>query len=157
MAALSWAKSQDCFLPTLRSLARPACLERLTLQNGGAWNVLPSAPAVYVLSAPELAERRARVVAQLGELEVVDVTLVGCANRDDLVAMDAARQRCLCPELLVTRWVTNVKYLEYKRQRRQFNMPFINISGFYTPNHPYGISFGVFSLAVKHKIAYFDL
>ena len=89
------------FATCLADLSRSGCLQRLADPGVAA---VPAYP-VYALVSRNLPQRRSRLEARLRELGGADVTLVSCADRQDIEALDAARRRCLHPEYVATkRW-----------------------------------------------------
>jgi len=94
----------------------------------------PGQLPVYVVHAPFLMERGANMRRQLRALQVADVTFVHCINKQDVAAFSAEDRECLHPCYAVSAWT----WVDDNRQLK--------------PLHN-----GTLSLALKHKLVYFDV
>lgn len=120
-----------CIEPALsRLLERTGCLERLSLPiPAQAWKPVMLSP-VYLLHVPQLELRRRRMLRQLTLIGAPDLTLIGCANREDVEQLSAVDRTCLHPRYVVTHWSSR--------------------------SAPH-LSNGTLSLALKHQCAYLDI
>ena len=85
--------------------------------------------AAYVTAVPRLTARYEGIKRLLSAAGTTDVTMVTCANREDIEALPAERRHCLHPEYTATRWSSKAMRM---------------------PN-------GTLSLSVKHILSYRDL
>jgi len=108
-------------------------MERRSLALGGS-GMMPVVPApalpVYMMHTPELGTRRQRLLRLLAVAGAPDLTLVGCANREDVGRLSADDRACLHPEYVATHW---------------------------TRPAAAGLSNGTLSLGLKHQLAYHDI
>lgn len=124
----------SCIEPALARLVQqqPSCFERISAPSSlyGASSTLHArALPVYLLHAPILAARRPRMLHLLYKIGVPDLTVVTCANHDNVAGLSHRDRSCLHPSYAVTHW-----------------------SG-----QPQALSNGTLSLALKHQLAYRDI
>jgi len=114
-----------CFWTHFVDLVHPSCMVRLRRQPPS------TGMRYYVLNARRLLHRRQHVLAQLDLFvsDATDVTLVHCADADELFALPAAALSCLSPFTLST---------PFTKSRE-------------------GFAIGTRSLALKHMIAMHDM
>lgn len=128
----------NCFIGVLQHLSTSPhnCLHRedLSYNISFASIVLPRFP-VYVLHAPWLVRRHSHMKKQLLQLGAADVTWVKCANRDDVNALTPQQRSCAYPCVQMNR------YSEVNR----------------TTGFAKTLSNGTVSLALKHKLAAWDI
>ena len=131
----------SCFSDVLRHLAPPDCLHRKNYSAHGnsptTTSTSSSAAAfpIYVLHAPWLTRRHDFMHGQLKQLGAADVTWVICSNRGEVDALSPSMRACAYPCVQLNRY---------------FN---VNQS----TNVPLPLSNGTISLALKHKIAAWDI
>lgn len=127
-----------CFGDVLEHLASSprGCMirEDCSTNSSAASLLLPRFP-IYVLHAPWLVRRKAHMRRQLMQLGAADVTWLTCANRDDVSALDASMRACAYPCVQLNRYVDVNK----------------------TTFHANALSNGTVSLAIKHKMAAWDI
>ena len=91
----------DCVEPTLSAMASTQCMVRASYpRSGGGGLALP----VYVAHARRLHQRRAHLNEQLSSVGAPDVTLVLCADADEVASLDADAYRCVHPSYTRTSW-----------------------------------------------------
>ena len=118
--------SSPCLPAALEALTHGGCMERASfLQSSQPIASLP----VYVAHASRLRRRRRFVKAQLRALGAPDVTMVLCADAEEVSRLSVTQRRCLHPEYARTRWSP--------------------ASGM--------LSNGTLSLALKHRLAHWDM
>ena len=120
-------------------------MQRMSYAQPPACKATPSSPChsallqmpIYIMHAPVLKHRHDHMRQQLVNLHAVDVTWVYCANKEDLSVsnLGAEHRRCLHPCMAPTHW-TKVN----TTTGAQLPMPE-----------------GTLSLAVKHKLAQYDM
>lgn len=132
-----------CFSDVLAELSAGSCMVRSDYSAANSSSsaatlqrslLLPRFP-VYVLHAPWLRGRHAHMRMQLVRLAAADVTWLTCANRDDVNAMSPQQRACAYPCV-------------------QLNRYFIKNT---TTNTPVALANGTISLALKHKLACYDM
>ena len=95
--------SRSCFDDGLARLAQPECLVRLVPNLPiEADDAVPI--AFYGLNARELRLRREHLLLQLQLARAADVTVVHCADVEDLASLGTETFRCLHPFTADTRW-----------------------------------------------------
>lgn len=100
---------------------------------------------IYLLSVPWLESRLKQMEVRLTALGSPDVTLVWCANREDVEELSSESISCLHPRYITTKFSRKPSGGEY------FNAaPDPRSNGLQLLN-------GTLSLALKHKIAYRDM
>lgn len=119
----------SCFRSTLRAVMHGRCMVRNNYTDLNI-TMAPEQPQlpVYITHAPFLTARHAYMEAQLRALRTEDVTWVECFNRDDVEQLSVEAHGCLYP----------CSTFDIKP----------------------GVKFmanGTFSLAVKHRLAAFDI
>ena len=124
---MSTGQSVQPYTACLSKLMRDGCLERLRQQPGAATTA--ARYPVYAAVSRNLPQRRVRLEQKLAALGGSDVTLVLCADKQDVGRLDGAERQCVHPEYVAT--------------RRWF--------------HRGGLSNGTLSLALKHQIIYAEV
>ena len=117
-----------CVEQTLSALAAPSCLQRTSFAASSTTAAL-TVP-IYVAHARKLKRRRLHVEAQLSALGATDVTLVLCADADAVAALSPAAYSCVHPSYTRTSW---------------------------SPAGRTRLPNGTLSLALKHRLAHFDI
>ena len=112
----------------LRSLIHGECLERVVASPGLAQTLGGSALPVYVAHARHLLQRRRALEIRLQAVRVHDLTFVLCVDADEVAGLSAAHLHTLHPEYARTTW---------------------------SPAR--GLSNGTLSLALKHRLAHWDI
>ena len=135
----------SCFANVLLHLASspPGCMIRedcTANTTRGVSLLLPRFP-IYVLNAPWLTRRRHFMRSQLQRLGATDVTWVTCANRPEVDEFTAAQRACAFP----------------CQQLNRFHVPLKGDSTKGPEGSPEFLSNGTVSLALKHKLACFDM
>ena len=124
-------RNPQCLEEALSRLVRPDCQQRLSLPlHSNVAPIIPATLPTYLLHAPALISRRRRMLKQLTTAGAPDLTLVTCANREDVEALSHADRACLFPQYVQTHW-------SKKRSGVMTN--------------------GTFSLGLKHQLAYLDI
>lgn len=123
----------SCFYSVMRHLASTpsGCMVRVDLSS--ATNTRHYFP-IYVLNAPFLSKRRTFMEGQLAKLGAADVTFIMCANRDEVNELSPTMRACAYPCVQLNR------YFELE-----------------STGMPRRLSNGTVSLALKHKLAAWDL
>ena len=123
-----------CYEARLRAAIErvPGCLARYSFRKTTAH--APEQLPVYVVHAPFLMERGANMRRQLRALQVADVTFVHCINKQEVAAFSAEDRECLHPCYAVSAWT----WVDDNRQLKSLHN-------------------GTLSLALKHKLVYFDV
>lgn len=129
----------SCIGDALRQLAASprGCLIREDLSQNSSKAIgmlLPRFP-VYVLHAPWLLRRHNFMQKQLVGLTAADVTWVTCANRGDVDSMSPAMRHCAYPCVQMNRYAVMNK----------------------TTDRAEPLANGTVSLALKHKLAAYDI
>ena len=91
----------SCLPAALEALTRHGCMERASFLQGS--QPIASLP-VYVAHAGRLRHRRRFVRTQLRALGAPDVTMVLCADAEEVARLTVAQRRCLHPVYARTRW-----------------------------------------------------
>lgn len=127
------AQGQMCYRRLLRQLSQspPGCMRRTSLTDGTALGAPSELLPIYVAVVPALQARVQAITRRIRALGAPDVTLVECANADDVATLSLRERRCLHPMSEATEWDVNASLLHS--------------------------SHGTLSLAVKHLLAYDSL
>ena len=134
-----------CFQQALSGLANQTCLHRVsyTCHRGNSSALQPTrwpclrpllTIPIYVLHAPWLHAREMNMRKQLAAIAAADVTWVKCINNDTVSALSIWQRSCLYPCPGVTRYTS-----------------------FSQDGSPMPMSNRTLSLALKHKLAYWDM
>ena len=91
----------SCLPAALEALTHHGCMERASFLQGS--QPIASLP-VYVAHAGRLRHRRRFVRTQLRALGAPDVTMVLCADAEEVARLTVAQRRCLHPVYARTRW-----------------------------------------------------
>ena len=91
----------SCLPAALEALTHHGCMERASFLQGS--QPIASLP-VYVAHAGRLRHRRHFVRTQLRALGAPDVTMVLCADAEEVARLTVAQRRCLHPVYARTRW-----------------------------------------------------
>ena len=154
------AHNHSCtFLSVLRHLTSSpsGCLERVDLGSNNTTNKTRFRPdrgdyppwahelrfPVYVLNVPHLTRRRAFMTRQLASLNARDVTWILCANKLEVDAMGPKMRACAYPCVQLNRYFAMNKTTNEPEAHGNSYIDFL--------------SNGTVSLALKHKIAAFDI
>lgn len=127
-----------CFNAVLRHLAStpPDCLMRANYTANATSHPSPySHFPVYVMHAPWLHARHAFMERQLQVLGAADVTWVLCSNRNEVDALSPSQRECAYPCVQLGRYYD------------------MNA----TTGNPIWLTNGTISLALKHKLAAWDM
>ncbi len=138
IALASSALAENCFAEVLSALASPDCMHREDLSaniSTPSLNLSMSRVPIYVMHAPMLVQRHAHMRQQLKRLAATDVTWVLCANRDAVNALTARQRACAYPCVQLNQW--------HARNS--------------STGEPLPLKNGTLSLALKHKLACYDM
>jgi len=91
------------FVEQLTRLVQPSCMVRTAAGPGSPHTQIEDA-AFYGLNARRLPRRRQHLLEQLRLAGATDVTLVHCADSDDVRALTPATRDCLHPYTVATPW-----------------------------------------------------
>jgi hypothetical protein len=105
----------SCLPAALEVLTRGGCMERASLLQGS--QPIASLP-VYVAHAGRLRRRRRFVRAQLRALGAPDVTMVLCADAEEVARLTVTQRRCLHPNYARTRWSPTLGMLQCRECAR---------------------------------------
>lgn len=119
-----------CLEPALSRLVSGGCMQRMSLpMQSMHTHLVPRFLPTYLLHSPALHPRLRRMLRLLAVAGAPDLTVVGCANREDVDALSSGDRACLHPEYVVTHWSKPAG----------------------------GLSNGTLSLGLKHQLAYLDM
>ena len=93
----------SCLPAALEALTHGGCMERASFLQGSQ-PIVPASLPVYVAHAGRLRRRRRFVRAQLRALGAPDVTMVLCADAEEVARLTVTQRRCLHPDYARTRW-----------------------------------------------------
>ena len=93
----------SCLPAALEALTHGGCMERASFLQDSDSQPIASLP-VYVAHAGRLRRRRRFVRAQLRALGAPDVTMVLCADAEEVARLTVTQRRCLHPDYARTRW-----------------------------------------------------
>ena len=92
----------SCLPAALEALTHGGCMERASFLQDSDSQPIASLP-VYVAHAGRLRRRRRFVRAQLRALGAPDVTMVLCADAEEVARLTVTQRRCLHPDYARTR------------------------------------------------------
>ena len=95
--------TMSCLPAALEALTHGGCMERASFLQDSDSQPIASLP-VYVAHAGRLRRRRRFVRAQLRALGAPDVTMVLCADAEEVARLTVTQRRCLHPDYARTRW-----------------------------------------------------
>lgn len=136
--------NKPCFNSTLAQISS-GCLQRKSLvQTFSAQPLLSMQLPIYLLTVPWLPHRMKLMEARLMALGSPDVTVVWCANKEDVEALSNESMECLHPRYVITSFSRNPSgaFFNAARDYRSNKLRLFN---------------GTLSLALKHRIAYRDM